>query len=211
MEAVEVEALFISAAFVDKDLPISAGPRLRRQSLPILHDEKDLAGWSAADRAAAQRTFDPEAPSRSREAVTLWEQANELMRLVECEKARRSLWAWAKAKAGGKHLKTWCSEEGISAETGRRRKDRAVSIIAAKTSEQPVEPQCPAACALEGLQIEGERTTVPEPTSIRSWLDEDAEAVKIVVVNKWRGWKEERNAMRRKVKTRPETAYTPSK
>lgn len=196
MKITEVEALFISAAFVDKELPGSVGPRLRRQSLPFVHEEADLADWAPADRAAAKKSFDPEASGRSREAVMLWEQANELMRLVECEKARRSLWGWSKSKAGGKHFKAWCAAEGVSAETGRRRKDRAASVISAKTSEKPVDANCPAACAISDLAPEQHYSV--ELGRVLSWQDEEVTKARLVVVSRWRGWNEERNAARRK-------------
>lgn len=65
------------------------------------------------------------------EKVSTWERAIDLIALVEDESQRRCLWAWARAKAGGRPFAHWCRhEEHIAEITGQRRKNRAISQIA---------------------------------------------------------------------------------
>lgn len=63
------------------------------------------------------------------EEVTLWERANELIRLVANENHRKALLNWAKAKAGGRPFAQWCRRNGLLPETGRWRKNEAVKSV----------------------------------------------------------------------------------
>jgi hypothetical protein len=131
MTADEIQNLFIEAAEIDRRLPIQVRPSpVKSMSLPYVYDWADKAGWGSERLGEERQEFWDNLASRvNPNDVTLWEKANELIRLVGNEAQRRALLHWAVAKAGGQAFARWCRDEGILRETGRWRKDRAVLAI----------------------------------------------------------------------------------
>lgn len=137
----DIANIFIRAAEIDRNSHEHVGPgALRGQQLPYVHTWSDKAGWrkEAGDKLA--KGEDPLADERkafwerisampSAAEITMIDGLFEWLRDVR-DPERRALWAWARAKAGGKSFRRWCfNVEGIHPETGRRRKDRALQRI----------------------------------------------------------------------------------
>lgn len=128
----ELTELFIHAAEVDRRLPDTARPaKLKAMAIPYVYDYKDMAGWGSERLQEERQSFWDSRSTRLKTSdISDWERANELMVLVDDESQRRCLWHWSTAKAGGRPFSKWCRDrEHIHAETGRRRKDRALFSI----------------------------------------------------------------------------------
>lgn len=146
----EIAELFIRAAEVERALPEHVGPQPPRSlQLPYVHDWVDKLGWRK--EKGDKLTEDPLQEERRLfwERMGLRASAYELSRLeslrewllmVDSEQERRALLAWARSKVGGKRFNAWCFKiEGIHPETGRRRKDRALTRISAQLSRSGVQ------------------------------------------------------------------------
>ncbi|PWJ80624.1 hypothetical protein C7441_112166 [Pseudaminobacter salicylatoxidans] len=151
----DIANIFIRAAEIDRHSHEHVGPAaLRAQQLPYVHTQADKNGWR---KEPGRRVVDKKGrlirgdwlvegeDPLSDERKAFWERlaamptAEEISAIEkvfdwlvatndDCE--RRALWAWARAKAGGKSFRRWCFQiEGIHPETGRRRKDRALQRI----------------------------------------------------------------------------------
>lgn len=126
---------FIHAAETDRRLPKVGGPkRLTAIPLAYVHSEEDKKGWDERVRQKPTHLHgDPQdrrQPPSAAEISALDECAGWIADYVSDERQRRALWAWAISKAGGGSFKAWCFRtERIHPETGRRRKDRAISRI----------------------------------------------------------------------------------
>ena len=144
----EIEELFIAAAHTDRRLPSNGErpARLKAQAIPYYHTDLDVKGWGAERYAEERADFLSSRTTRLKtEDVARWQLCNELMTLVPHERHRRSLWAWAAAEAGTLRgtpkgetedrrmsFSRWCRDvERVHRNTGARRKDAAVSCIAA--------------------------------------------------------------------------------
>lgn len=138
----EIADLFVRAAEIDRNSHEHVGPgALRAQQLPYVHDFADKAGWRKEHGDKLPKGADPYAEERK----AFWERIAAMPTAAEIsaidalfdwlmaasdDAERRALWAWARAKAGGKSFRRWCFKvEGIHPETGRRRKDRALQRI----------------------------------------------------------------------------------
>lgn len=129
----EIKELFIRAAETDRKLPKTEGPKpVKAMSLPYEHDFADRVGWMKEDLevelksywAGSRRTLTPS-------DISDHELCNELILLVEDKPLmRHALWAWAKAKAGGKSFANWCRTKKVSKTWASELKDRAISQIA---------------------------------------------------------------------------------
>lgn len=134
--------IFIRAAEIDRNTREHVGPAaLRAQQLPYVHSWTDKAGW----RKEIGDKLDPKADPLAEERKAFWERISSMPTAAELsiidsmfdwlkatndDAERRALWAWARAKAGGKSFRRWCFQvERIHPETGRRRKDRALQRI----------------------------------------------------------------------------------
>jgi len=128
MTPLEIAELFIRAAEVDRRLPQTAKPKaLKAQNLPYVHDQADQNGWGSERYQEEREAF---FHSRlSHEQVGEWERCNKLILSVQDETRRRCLWAWANAQAGGTPFGKWCTKQGFTRETGRKRKNRAILEI----------------------------------------------------------------------------------
>jgi hypothetical protein len=138
----DIANIFIRAAEIDRNSREHVGPgALRAQQLPYVHDWNDKAGWRKEPGDKLAKGEDPLAEERK----AFWERLASMPTAAEIsavekifdwliatndDAERRALWAWARAKAGGKSFRRWCFQvEGIHPETGRRRKDRALQRI----------------------------------------------------------------------------------
>lgn len=138
---------FIRAAEIEFRMPKDGErPRgYRGSSLPVIHTFEDKLGWRKErgdqlvpgdDPLAEERRHFTEGRRRgaSAEDVDIWETCLRwTVEFVDGPAERRALWAWAFAKAGGKPFARWCFKvEGVHAETGRRRKNRALARISTR-------------------------------------------------------------------------------
>jgi hypothetical protein len=211
----EIAELFIRAAEVERALPEHVGPApVRSLDLGYVHDWIDKLGWSK--QRGDKLKEDPLEEERRIfwERVGLRASSYELSRLeklrewllvVPSEGERRALLAWAMSKVGGKKFSRWCFKvEGIHPETGRRRKDRALSRIQAHVSRRPMQHSENGEIRVllpepENADIEA---TFPEPSeqdrSPRSWLADDGFAPFLgeAIPGEF-DWAEKRNARRR--------------
>lgn len=137
----DIANTFIRAAEIDRNSHEHVGPgSLRAQQLPYVHDFADKAGWRKETGDKLPKGADPYAEERK----AFWERIASMPTAAEIsaieavfdwlqnvpDAERRALWAWARAKAGGKSFRRWCFNiEAIHPETGRRRKDRALQRI----------------------------------------------------------------------------------
>ncbi|MEF2073505.1 hypothetical protein [Consotaella aegiceratis] len=128
----DIAEMFIRAAEIDRAIPEHVGPQQPRSlALPYVHDWLDKLGWGTKRLEEERREFwerlglMPSSAELSEvEILRAW------LLAVKDAGERRCLLAWARSKAGGMTFKRWCFKvEGIHPETGRRRKDRALSRI----------------------------------------------------------------------------------
>lgn len=127
----EITELFIRGAEIDKRLPRAMPPKeIKAQSLPYVHSAEDQRGWGGERYAEEREGFWDQRSTRLKSSdVSGWEKCNELILAVDDESERRCLWHWSIGKAGGQPFTRWCRVEGIHVETGRRRKERAITHI----------------------------------------------------------------------------------
>lgn len=148
----EIAEKFIRAAEVERASREHVGPKpLRAQALPYVHSYADKAGWRKELGDKLERGADPLAEERkafwermgltpTSEEIAELDGLYDLLMIVEDDGQRRALLAWARSKVGGKSFRRWCFQvEGIHPETGRRRKDRALTRISAHLSRSDVQ------------------------------------------------------------------------
>ncbi|MGN6144705.1 MAG: hypothetical protein ACTHOP_14055 [Mesorhizobium sp.] len=137
----DIANIFIRAAEIDRSSHEHVGPgALRAQQLPYVHDFADKAGWRKEPGDKLPKGADPYAEERksfwdriasmpTAAEISAIDQVFDWLEIVP-DQERRALWAWARAKVGGKSFRRWCfTVEAIHPETGRRRKDRALQRI----------------------------------------------------------------------------------
>lgn len=198
MNAAQIIELFVKAAEVDQKLPDTARPaKAKAINYGYVHDTADINGWSAEDKHANNWAWlDPKNLRNTTNDMGIWEVALEVMKLVPCENKRRSLWAWAKAEAGGQSFSKWCKNvEGISRQLGDWRKKSAISHIELAFLRKPL---------LHNENVEsGGFTTEPEisdkTSNIAVWRPEESKPLRCFFDTDLDGfdWADKRNAMRR--------------
>jgi hypothetical protein len=138
----EIADKFVRAAEVERVTGGHIGPApLRAQQLPYVHTCADKAGWRKEAGDMLERGADPLAEERQAfwKRFGLMPSSSEISELDRLHSAlisigtaaeRRALFAWARAKAGGKAFAKWCrTVERIHPETGRKRRNRALEQI----------------------------------------------------------------------------------
>ncbi|NDV88784.1 hypothetical protein GTW51_18985 [Aurantimonas aggregata] len=145
MNEAEIAERFIAAAETNRKRQVKGTkPTEYGSAMPeYVRTRADMNGWGRSHGDHLLPGDDPLAEERRRfwEGETTRPSAAAISCLEQCERwtavlvsspdNRRALWAWAKSKAGGQTFASWCFKvEGIHPETGRRRKDRAISQIA---------------------------------------------------------------------------------
>lgn len=137
----EIAERLIEAAEISLHSYDPVGPKtLKAQALPYTHSYTDMMGWGS-ERLAEERKDFWQSLTRNPTArqVSEAEEALSWLALVEDEGQRSALAAWVYCNAGGRwFFKDWCFAEGIHPETGRRRKDRALSSIFACLVRKPL-------------------------------------------------------------------------
>ncbi|KHJ56291.1 hypothetical protein LA66_06930 [Aureimonas altamirensis] len=193
MTEAEVAEMFIRVAQTDQKLPRSGEKPKAYGSyaLPYVHSQADMNGWGSRpgerdqlkpeDReqhAAHRASFWEGRNARATTAeVTEWQAAITLVGTLKNESQRRALWAWAFSKVGLGSFKDWCfNKEGIHPETGRRRKDRAISLISRSLAGRTVLP--------DDLQAQGVLAEPPENAYLEHTFEDGAQ--KRATDNSWR-------------------------
>lgn len=213
-----IERLFVTAAEIEKRLPpMGERPaRLKAQAIPYFHSATDIKGWGGERYQEERADFLSERTTRLRTSdVSRWELCNELIAFVPRERDRRCLWAWAMAEAGALRapkvidgttvsvkisFSRWCSDvEGIHRNTGKTRKDVAVSCIAAVFARNTLSDirKLQNTTLQNAPEISDKSINIEEP---RKWSWMAAGAFSAVAVPEAQdfSWVERRNEMRRK-------------
>lgn len=198
MNIAEIAERFIRAAEVERASREHVGPApLRAQQLPYVHDHVDKNGWGKSPLKRVikrgkliqgdwlEEGEDPLAAERK----AFWERMGimptgeelaeldglyDLLMMVDDDGERRALLAWARSKVGGKAFRRWCFKvEGIHPETGRRRKDRALSKISNTLARRPMQNSENGCSPLlhSGPEIEHISDTVEEGAGERDGLN----------------------------------------
>lgn len=133
----DIALRFILAAQTDRALP-AGGTRpkgIASLSVPYVHTEEDRRGWDKSEQE------DQRQQPTAAEISALDECARWVAECLDDPRERRALWNWSISKAGGRSFKAWCFKiEGVHPETGRRRKDRAISRIASRVDRNALMP-----------------------------------------------------------------------
>lgn len=197
----EIIELFIRGAEIDKRLPDTARPaRLKSQSLPFIHTEADQRGWGGERYEEERAAFWDERSTRLRTSdVTGWERCNELIVAVENESQRRCLWHWSIGKSGGQPFRRWCKSEGIHVETGRRRKDRAITHIELSFIRNSLQNNEIARKSLlrVGPEISDIHVNIADVAQKLTWRDDGAFSPIGIPELRDFSWADKRNEMRR--------------
>lgn len=202
----DIAERLIEAAEISLHSYDPVGPKkLKAQALPYVHSYADKMGWGG-ERFAEERKDFWQSLTRNPTArqVSEAEEALSWLALVEDEGQRLALTAWVHCNAGGRrYFKDWCFEEGIHPETGRRRKDRALSVILAKLVRKPLVnndnadfdllPDDPEIAYFKGKISEG----AAKADRIVSWADDEAFQPFIAGAKHDFSWAEKRNEQRR--------------
>ncbi|MCO5085137.1 MAG: hypothetical protein M9939_26710 [Mesorhizobium sp.] len=212
----DIALRFIRAAEVERASREHVGPSpLRAQQLPYVHSFADKAGWRKEPGDKLERGADPLAEERK----AFWERMGmmptaeelrdldglyDLLMMVDRDEERRALLAWARSKVGGKAFRRWCFQvEGIHPETGRRRKDRALTRISAHLNGNTVQncasdPAAMLQCGPVSGDVSG---TLDEDagsrTGLNSWMADGALASVVSEAVDF-SWAQKRWQMRRR-------------
>lgn len=166
----------------------------------------DMKGWGANRLADERKAF-----WRLNRTARPWEvsEAQDTMgwlSLVPAEDERRALlnWAMCMADRGSRQtlsFKAWCLAENIHAETGRRRKERAVLRIMLGLGRKPLQHnEIDVECLLPDNPVLGDKTVMVADDAPRFWRDQAAKPMACNFDTDLNGfnWAEKRNEMRRK-------------
>ncbi|MDQ0320030.1 hypothetical protein QO002_002168 [Pararhizobium capsulatum DSM 1112] len=197
----EIIELFIRGAETDRRLPDTARPaRLKSQSLPFIHSQADQNGWGGERYEEERASFWDQRSTRLKaEDISAWERCNQLVIFVVDESERRCLWHWSMGRAGGRPFKHWCLDEGIHVETGRRRKDRAISHIALALARNSLQNNETGLLDLlrVGPEIEHIHVNIADVAHELTWRDDGAFSPVAVPELRDFTWADKRNEMRR--------------
>jgi hypothetical protein len=230
----EIQDRLIGAETIMRELSEGrVGPApLRAQQLPYVHTRSDMNGWGkrpgekdslrkedgdahAIFRREFWEQFDPgPSPADVSRAVA----EKDWVMLVDDDGERRALQAWVRAMAGGQKFARWCrSIENIHVETGRRRKNRAISKILAQLSsksnlhgENPVEPLLRPAPKIADISGTITEAASGKETGLNSWAADEAfqpiryarvTGTKVEIEGDF-SWAQKRNELRRQREAR---------
>lgn len=96
----------------------------------FVYTQADKNGWGTERLAAERQAFwnsINHAPKRWE--ISQAEETQSWLRFVDDESERLALVSWARCMASNEFFQDWCKRNGISRETGRRRKERAIIRI----------------------------------------------------------------------------------
>lgn len=122
-----IRARFVEAAFTERFLPSAFGPRAKGYWPEFFHDEEDKAGWDDAARLDNAEKWKGRASSgaisRHQECMD-WTAA-----LIQDEKRRQIVWAWAFCRANGWDFGARCVKRGWARPTAYRRLNASMEAI----------------------------------------------------------------------------------
>jgi len=211
MNVADIQERFIRAAEIERATPGHIGPAQPHSvDLGYVHDWIDKIGWGSKRLEEERREF--------WERLGLLPSVQELSELevlrawllaVTDPRERRALLAWARSKAGGGKFNKWCFKtEHIHPETGRRRKDRAISRIYAHIIRSDVQNYGNVTSALlpEGREIGDLSDNMAEDAGERkpprNWSSDDAFSSFITDAEHDFSWADKRNERRRQREAR---------
>lgn len=231
----EIQDRLIGAETVMRELSEGrVGPApLRAQQLPYVHTRADRNGWGKIP-GEKDKLLKEDGDAHALYRREFWEQfetgpspeevsraisEKDWVMLVDDAGERRALQAWVSAMAGGRKFARWCKTvEHIHAETGRRRKNRAVEKILAQLSSKTdlhdenreirVLPVGPEIGDISGTLPEGANG---KETGLNSWASDEAfqpiafariDGTKRVEIDGDFSWSQKRNELRRQREAR---------
>lgn len=200
----DIAERLIEAYEIARNSGDQVGPkRLKAQAMPYVHSQKDKNGWGS-ERLAEERKEFWESLSRQPTARQISEADEALgwLSLVKNEAERRCLSEWAYCMASKKFFKDVCKEMGIHPETGRRRKDRAISAILFNLGGKILlqNENAGLGVLLDDPETDYFADNITDPrrsNGIVSWADDEAFQPFIVGAKHDFSWAEARNEQRR--------------
>jgi hypothetical protein len=140
MDAKEIQERFIRAAEIGRYREHVGGPaRDGNCWLPIIHTQKDMNGWGSERlKEERDRFWKGFAAPQAWEISEAEETLGWIPHVIKKDE-RRALLAWADCMATKRVFQDWCEREGITRETGRRRKERAILRIMLALTRKPLQ------------------------------------------------------------------------
>lgn len=183
----------------------SVGPKaMKSMSLPYLHGQVDKNGWGSERLAEERKEFwDGLARQPTARQISEADEALGWLALVSNANNRMNLSEWAYCHASGRrYFKDSCFKWGIHPETGRRRKDRAISEIVFKLFRKPLQNNNIADFGElpDDPEISYFADKIRDPRRLNgviSWADEEAFQPIISNAEHDFSWAEKRNEQRR--------------
>lgn len=220
----QIAELFIRGAEVERASREHVGPSSKTGFWPrYVHTFADKAGWRKEAGDKLERGADPLAEERK----AFWERMGmmptaqeirqldglyDMLMLVHNDGERRALLAWARSKVGGKSFRRWCfGVENIHPNTGRARKDRALTRISAQLVRNGVQNNDSGRSPPlhNGAKIDHVLDTLEEDAGKRdglnNWAADDALIADLPEVRNF-DWARKRNERRRQLAARKRKA-----
>jgi hypothetical protein len=204
MNAGDIAERLIEAYEIQRNSHDPVGPKpLKSMSLAYVYSQADKNGWGS-ERLAEERKEFWESLTRQPTArqVSEADEALGWLALVSNPDNRICLSEWAWCMASKKFFKNVCFDLVIHPETGRRRKDRAISQILAHLLRKPLVnnknadfgqlPDDP-----EIVYFEDKIANPRRSNGITSWADDEAFQPFISGAKHDFSWAEKRNEIRR--------------
>lgn len=140
MDAKEIQERFIRAAEIGRYREHVGGPaRDGNKWMPFIHEYKDIKGWGEERRQINREEFFERLKIPKSWEISEAEETLGWLSYIAKEDERRALMAWSDCMATKRLFQDWCSREGITRETGRRRKERAILRIMLALSRKPLQ------------------------------------------------------------------------
>lgn len=143
MTEAEIAELFIQAAETERKLPATGTrpAKLKSQSLPFVHTFADMNGWGYARlREARSEIWEGIDNKLAPKDVSNWELCLRLIALIDNDRHRRCLSAWAASKVSGASFSAWCrDQEHITRQYGKECVTRAIRKISAELARNPLQ------------------------------------------------------------------------
>lgn len=177
-----IRARFVEAAATERFLPTAKGPSAGGYWPAFFHDEEDKAGWDDAARLDNAEKWQGRASTGaiSRHAECL----NWTAELLEDEKRRHILWAWAFCRANSWDFGARCVRRGWARPTAYRRLTASIEAISANLrnsgllvrlpEEKYLRHETPAMACISGThEIRARTTTIKFTPAFRTEKSRD--------------------------------------
>jgi hypothetical protein len=132
MNGRDIGERFIRAVEIGQRVFSDDGPKIPRKAawIEFAHTHADKNGWGTEALAQERKAFwNAISKAPTARQISEAEETQSWLQFVENEDERVCLTMWAYCLATKSFFKDWCKEEGITYETGRRRKERAILRI----------------------------------------------------------------------------------